>query len=122
MQEMNPLEKQLQSWTPRRPSAKIARRLFAKAEQAPRFLRRAEVWSWLTPVAACVLTLLVAVHSADCRLPRLSAQDNTSFFATLMFNAATSNGPQTFVLSKMDENVEWNVWPHAFQAVMPTNH
>ena len=133
---MNSLEKQLQSWMPRRPSARIARRLFAKAAPAPVFLRRADVWNWLTPVAACVLTLMVAVHGASRHLPRLSVPDNAAFFATLMFNAATSNVQQTFVLSKMDENVEWNVWPHPLAAqtarhagstppnvwsVMPTN-
>jgi hypothetical protein len=122
------LEKQLQSWTPRRPSAKIARRLFAKVAPAPAFLRRAEVWNWLTPVAACVLTMMIAVNSSNRHLARLSSRDDAAFFATVMFNAATSNMQQTFVLSKMDENVEWNVWSHPFPAqtvrwsVMPTNH
>jgi hypothetical protein len=128
MQETNPLEKQLQSWTPRRPSARIARRLFAKAAPAPAFLRRAEVWHWLTPVAACILTLLVAVNSASRHLPRLSAPDNATIFATLMCHAATSNVQPTFVPGNMDENVEWNVWTHPFPAqtvrwsVIPTNH
>jgi hypothetical protein len=129
MQEMNPLEKQLQSWMPRRPSAKIARRLFAKAAPAPAFLRRREVWGWLTPAAACVLTLLVMVNSTSRHLPRLSASDKTAFFATLMFNAAGSNLQQTFVLSKADENMEVNIWTHPFLtqtglnvlSVIPTN-
>src|SRR5271157_1301266 len=108
MQEMNSLEKQLQSWMPRRPSARIARRLFAKAAPAHVFLRRTDVWNWLTPAAACAMTLMVATHGPSRHLPRLSVPDNASFFATLVFNAATSNGPQTFVLGKMDENVEWN--------------
>ena len=67
---------------------------------------------------------MVAVHGASRHLPRLSAPDNATFFATLMFNAAASNVQQTFVLSKMDENVEWNVWPHSslhVWSVMPTN-
>jgi len=124
---MSPLEKQLQSWTPRRPSAKIARRLFARAAPAPAFLRRTEVWHWLTPVAACVLTLMVAVNSSNRHLPQLSARDNAAYFATVMFNAATSNVQQTFALSKMDENVEWNIWSHPFPAqtvrwsALPTN-
>jgi hypothetical protein len=33
-----------------------------------------------------------------------------------MFDAANSNMQQTFVLTKMDENVEWNVWPHPLSA------
>ncbi len=70
---------------------------------------------------------MVAVHGASRHWPRLSVPDNATFFAKLMFNAATSNVQQTFVLSKMDENVEWNVWPHPLAAqsahwsVMPTN-
>ncbi len=110
------MEKQLQSWIPRRPSAKIARRLFAKAAPAPAILRRAEVWNWLTPVAACLLTLMIVAHGASRQLPRLSGRDNATFFATLMLNAASSNVQQTFALSKMDENVEWNVWPHPLPA------
>jgi hypothetical protein len=91
-------------------------RLFAKTAPAPVFLRRADVWHWLTPIAACVLTLMVAAHGASRHLPRLSVRDDATFFATLMCNAATSNVQQTFVLSKMDENVEWNVWPHPLAA------
>ena len=115
MDEMNPLEKQLQSWMPRRPSAKIARRLFATAAPAPAFLRRTDVWHWLTPVAACVLAMMVIVHGSSRRLTR-SAPDSGTFFATLFFSAATSNMQNTFVLSKMDENMEWNVWTHPLAA------
>jgi hypothetical protein len=122
---MNPLEKQLQSWMPRRPSADLARKIFAGAVPAPVFLRPAEVWHWLTPVAACVLALMVAVNSGSRHSPRLSRPDNATFFATTFFNA--SNAQKTFALSKLDENVEWNVWPHPFTAqairwsAMPTN-
>jgi len=111
---MNPLEKQLQSWTPRRPSASLARRLFAKAKPAPAFLRRTEVWNWLTPVAACVLTLLVAVNSPGRHSPRLRASDNPTLFATMMCSAAISNVQPTFVPGNLDENVEWNAWTHPF--------
>jgi hypothetical protein len=117
---MNPLEKQLRSWTPRRPSAKIALRLFARAERAPVFFRRADVWNWLTPVAACVFTVLVLVNGFGRHSPRTDLRDNATFFASLMFNAASSNVQRTLVLSGMDENVEWNVWPHPF--MLPTLH
>ena len=132
MQEMNPLEKQLQSWTPRRSSAKLGRKLFAKAAPAPAFLRRADVWNWLTPAAACVLTLMIVVNSSSRRLPQSSnaENDNAGSFATLMFRVANSNMQQTFVLNKLDENLEWNVWSHPFPTqtvrvgwnAMPTNH
>jgi hypothetical protein len=111
---MNRLEKQLQSWTPRRPSSKIARRLFAAEAPAASLLHRREVWHWLTPVAACVLTVLVAVHTSGRREARVP--DNATFFATMVYNAVTSNVTSTYALSKMDENMEWNVWPHPFPA------
>jgi hypothetical protein len=114
MDEMNPLENQLQSWTPRRPSPKIARRLFG-AEEKPssRPARRAAAWNWLSPVAACALTMLVAVHTASRAPGRLAQGANATFFASLMLNAASSSNFATFSLTKMDENLEWNIWPHA---------
>ena len=81
-------------------------------------MRRMELWNWLTPAAACALTLMVLVHGASRRLPPLSTTDNASFFGTLIFNPATSNVQHTFVLSKMDENMEWNIWPHPLPAQM----
>jgi len=80
MQEMNPLEKQLRSWTPRRPSAKIARRLFATTAPAAVFLRRAEVWNWFTPVAACILTLMVAAHTASRHFAAFEHAGRRHFF------------------------------------------
>lgn len=109
------MENELRSWIPRRPSAKIARRLFGPAAPAPSFLRRVDLWHCLTPAAACILALMVVAHGADKRLARMSVPDNATFFATLMFNAASSNSPQTVMLSQLDENVEWNVWPHPFR-------
>ncbi len=70
---------------------------------------------------------MVAVNSSNRHLARLNDRDNATFFATVMLNAATSNVQQTFALSKMDENMEWNIWPHPFPAlsarcsVIPTN-
>ncbi|HTA29099.1 MAG TPA: hypothetical protein VK731_01365 [Candidatus Cybelea sp.] len=114
---MNPLENRLQSWTPRRPSPKIARRLFGPAENpslpAP---RRGNAWNWLSPVAACALTMLVAVHAANHTPGRLAQGSNATFFATLMIDAAASSNIATFTLSEMDENLEWNIWHH------PTHH
>ena len=109
---MNPLEKHLRSWTPRRPSDKIARRLFAKTGSGLFLGPGAELWRWLTPVAACVLTLLVTVQSSNRHLARLNEPDRAACFATFMFRGSSSNLQQTFVLSKADENVEWNVWPY----------
>jgi hypothetical protein len=111
---MNPLENQLQSWTPRRPSPKIARRLFGPAEKPWLGLpRRAGTWNWLSPVAACALTMLVAVHTASRAPGRLAVGSNATIFASIALNAASFSNSTTFSLSQMDENLEYNVWPHA---------
>ena len=112
MDEMNPLEKQLQSWTPRRPSPKIARRLFGPAEKP---LSR-NAWNWLSPVAACALTMLLAVHSANRAPARLAQDSNTTLFASLMLDIAVTSNIANVSFSGMDENVEWNVFP------LPTFH
>jgi hypothetical protein len=114
MDEMNPLENQLQSWTPRRPSPEIARRLFLPARRASsRPWRRAGAWNWLSPVAACALTMLVAVHTASRVPARLAQGSGATFFATLMLNAASGSNIATYSLNQTDENLEFNIWPHA---------
>jgi hypothetical protein len=113
MDEMNPFEKQLESWTPRRPSPKIARRLFGAANQAASRSHRAHVWSWLTPLAACALTVLVAVHSGSRPSAQLASRNNGAFFATIILDASGSSNLATYSVSQTDENVEYNVWPHA---------
>ena len=110
---MNQFEKQLQSWTPRRPSPKIGRRLFGAAHKAASRSHRAHTWSWLTPVAACALTILVAVHSGSRPSAQLASRNNGVFFATFMLDAAGSSNLATYSLSQMDENLEYNIWPHA---------
>ncbi len=111
---MNPLETQLQSWTPRRPSPKIARRLFGPAESPSlRPLRRAEAWNWLSPVAACALTMLVAVHTSSHAPGRLPQDSNATILASLVLDAAASSNFAAFSLTQLDENLRWNVWQHA---------
>ena len=114
MDEMNPLEKRLQSWTPRRPSPKIARRLFGPAEMPSlRHSRRGDAWNWLSPVAACALTMLVAVHSASRAPGRLTQGSNAPFLTSLILDAAATSNIASFAINEMDENLEYNVWPHA---------
>jgi hypothetical protein len=106
----------LESWSPRQPADKIARELF-EAGHAPRPTRvtsvtvrhRIEILSWLTPVAACCLTVLVMCGNATRHAISSSAHDNATFFAMASSNVAL----KTFELSKANENIEWNVWPHA---------
>jgi hypothetical protein len=67
MKEMNPLETQLRSWTPRRPSRALERRLFGSTRRhfsVPRLI------TVLTPAAACVLlTVSMLKDSAHELLP-----------------------------------------------------
>ena len=79
MREMDALEKEMSQWRPRQPAERLARRLFGQAEPAPAALRRAEFWHWLTPVAACALTVLVAVGSRITAENRSRARAGRSF-------------------------------------------
>src|SRR5689334_16719758 len=64
MNELNQWEKQLQSWTPRRPSAKLEQQLFSrKAEAAPCPPVRVPAWTWLTP-ATCLFLLATCFSMA----------------------------------------------------------
>ena len=58
MNEMNELETQLLSWTPRRPSAKLERRLFA-AGLAPAEVLLPFRFSWLAPATAALMLMCV---------------------------------------------------------------
>ena len=59
---MNSPENQLGSWKPRRPSAKIKRRLFP----APRArLEMVRVLNWLAPATACLLLALAALRQEN---------------------------------------------------------
>jgi hypothetical protein len=122
-------EKRLQCWSPRAPSEKVAERLFETRQQPiwksaiqqvwKPALHGFELWHWLTPVAACCLTVAVLCTGMN-RREVSGGRDNATFIATVMFNAASSNvATQTFELSKGDENIQWNVWPHA---TLPTTN
>ena len=111
MNELDPLEREMREWRPRRPAARLARRLFGQAELAPATLRRSEFWSWLTPVAACALTVLVAVGSAGHRGGSLEGRGGPVLFSSLAPEFGASNLAWTAQLSQMDENVQWNVCP-----------
>ena len=112
MDEMK-LEQRLRSWNPRRPSPRIEERLFGAAATT-NWVRGADLWRWLTPLAACALTLLV--QAARQPASPSDGANGTGLFATLMVNASSSN-VASCSLSRGDENVEWNIWPHAFRNV-----
>ena len=117
MNDMHSGENVLRSWTPRRPSNRIARRLFGNAELAPVALRRAQLW--LTPVAACALTMLLAVGSINHPAQSLETKDNPALFAAMMLGPGSSNFQPMVWLSQMDENVQWNVCAQLTPPGMP---
>ena len=111
MNELDSLEQEMREWQPRKPAAQLARRLFGRADRAPAALRRAEFWSWLSPLAVCALTVLVAVGSANHRGASLEGKEGPDLFAGLSLYPGASNAPLMARLSQMDENVQWNVCP-----------
>jgi hypothetical protein len=77
MSEPNPmtdLENQLRSWTPRPPSAKLERRLFAAGLPGCPAEVTAPAWHWLAPVLGCCVVLLVLMNERP--LPRVVAQES----------------------------------------------
>ena len=65
MNEMNELEKLLRSWTPRRPSAELERRLFGTPDAAPAQELPTFRLGWLAPasVAALLFCVLLNQHA-----------------------------------------------------------
>jgi hypothetical protein len=111
MNELDSFEQEMRGWQPRKPAARLARRLFGRADHAPAALRRAEFWSWLSPLAACALTVLVAVGSANYRGGSLEGKDGPDLFNGLSLDPVAPSAPRMARLSQMDENVQWNVCP-----------
>lgn len=82
---MNWLETQLKSWAPRRPSAKIERRLF------PRRLRVAELAravAWMAPAAACMLFALTTTRQEGVAA---GAPRPDYLFAMILSNQTSAN-------------------------------
>ena len=113
------MEKQLESWIPRRPSPKIEARLFGRERRLP--VVPSHVWNWLTPAAACVLTLLVVLtgpshHSVSLESATLSP------IASVMYDPEACNTPRSFVLSRADANVDLNFWSRPYHPLMDGAH
>ena len=70
MNELNPLETQLRSWTPRRPSQGLKTRLFGNPSRAEARSRLAPVW--LAPATACLLLLFVTFNQTGGGLARVA--------------------------------------------------
>jgi hypothetical protein len=108
-------EDQLLSWTPRRPSDKIARQLFGTrpVSSAWKLLHAPDLWNWLTPAAACLVTMLVFVSGGYQRPAQPVSGDCATFYATVMLDASHNSNVfrQTFSMNRVAVNMEWNVIP-----------
>jgi hypothetical protein len=106
MKEINWLENQLSSWEPRRPSARIKRRLFPAPSNR---LKVAMAFNWLAPATVCML-LALAVFKQENYISAASPRrdpavalmlSNQSFIAYL-----TGGSPQ----------IEHNILPATFES------
>ena|SRR5438132_13151735 len=74
MNEWNPLERQLRSWRPRRPSARLKARVFGQSVAIDRQRRLA--FGWLAPATVCMLLLFITFSQRDGELTRLASASN----------------------------------------------
>ena len=114
MNEPNSLESQLRSWMPRRPSDKLAEKLFATGTVAGTKRHRFSL-NWLAPATVGIFSLLVICGAHPHFSSRLAGADTNLFFASVTINntAALDSGESAkteFNLSKADLNLEQNVW------------
>lgn len=114
MNEPNYLESQLRSWTLRRPSDKIASRIFS-TEAAPKKSRARFSLNWLAPTTVGLLSLFVICGAHPHLASAPDEADTNLFFASITLDNATSytsgNSLKTaFNLRKKDMNLEQNVW------------
>ena len=72
MNEKNSLEAQLRSWTPRRPSPGLERRLFPRRSSA----RRSEMLAWLVPATVCGLLVTMTLLQPGDPTFGVSARDH----------------------------------------------
>ena len=106
MNEMNSLENQLGSWKPRRPSAKIKRRLFPVPHARPELVR---MLNWLAPATVCMLVAVAAFRQEN----GLPAQPPRHDPAVAMMLSNQSSVP---FLADGPSQIEHNVLPATFES------
>src|SRR5262245_44639001 len=97
MIEMNDVEKQLRSWVPRRPSAKLERRIFAPAIaaaaiEAPSAMAGSKAppfrFSWLAPATVAFLLMCVLFNQHNSQA--LSGPANPGMIAVALSNQSAA--------------------------------
>jgi len=108
------LENQLRLWEPRQPSAKVARRLFGRrAPEGWEGLRARVLLQLLTPVAACLVTVVVFVAGGGPRPAPDGQVGCATFYATVVAGSPLESNAlrRTFAMDRSSVNMEWNVIP-----------
>ncbi|MGD0207749.1 MAG: hypothetical protein ABSC89_09115 [Verrucomicrobiota bacterium] len=106
MKEMNWLETQLNSWEPRRPSARIKRRLFPTPATR---LEVAMAFNWLAPATVCML-LVLAVFKQENNISAASPRHDP-VVAMMM-----SNSSSVPYLTGGSSQIEHNILPATFES------
>jgi hypothetical protein len=101
MKEMNWLEDQLASLKPRRPSARIKRRLFPAPHAQSEFVR---AMNWLAPATVCMLLAVAAFRQETGLVDATPRQDH---MAAMIF----SNSSAIAYLPGGSSQIEQNVLP-----------
>src|SRR5271168_4122438 len=101
MNDLNQWEKQLHSWTPRLPSAKLKRQLFAsEAGTAERPPNRVAAWTWLAP-ATCLFLLATGLSvTRHSEMNRGMGAGSSNILASISRPYGMSD----------TRCQEWNVW------------
>jgi hypothetical protein len=106
MKEMNWLENQLNSWEPRRPSARIKRRLFPTPSTR---LEVAMAFNWLAPATVCLL-LALAVFKQENNISAASPRHDPAVAMML------SNQSSVAWLAGGSKQIEHNILPATFES------
>lgn len=103
---MNWLENQLNSWEPRRPSARIKRRLFPTPSNR---LKVAMAFNWLAPATVCML-LALAVFKQENYISAASPRHDPAVAMML------SNQSSVAWLAGGSKQIEHNILPATFES------
>ena len=103
---MNWLETQLNSWEPRRPSARIKRQLFPTP---PNRLKVAMAFNWLAPATVCML-LALAVFKQENNIPAAPPRHDPAVAMML------SNQSSVAYLTGGSLQIRHNILPATFES------
>ncbi len=112
MNEIEDLERHLRSWAPRRPSAKVERRLFRPKPEASALPRVKFRLSWLAPVSAALLLTVAFFRQHDG--PALANSASSSWMVAMMLSnrSASAYLPVSYSIDENrlpQETFEWTL-------------